>query len=393
MGVFLKKIWDKLGVWSSLHYCFLDVMTCADFCKRFQQEYKVLKDAREVPVTPVRYWGETPRLDVTGILPESYIAVLNDAAVIGSSNAVICGGKIIYDMLVNKKDTYYITDKGLFQAHNAVIHIGNRYFACFAEEGEDIDEAICLVGNFSRNLYHFVLEILAKWYLIEQAGIMKDVPVLVDVSARDIPQFRDLLSIFLNDRDVIYVEEWQLRKVRKLYYPSLVNKLPPNLKTMESLVSEDIVFDMDAIRYLKRKFLDYMGEDEAITPKEFFISRKNTTRRCYNEEEVIKVAVNKGFEVVSPETLTIKEQFKLFYSAEQILAASGAALTNILCCRPGTKVLVLVSVRLDGTFFSTIAKGLGIQLHYLVGDITNYKNVQSDFIIDCSILERVLSEQ
>lgn len=390
---FFHRIGNKIKAWKSLNHCFLHVITCADYCASSHQTYILFKNRRDVPVTPVKYVGEHQRADVIGTLNESYLAILEDASVVGSSNVIICGDKMIYDMLLNKKKTYYITDKGLFQCHNTTVHIGKKYIVCYKEKDDDIEEAICLVGNFSSNYYHFVLEILVKWYIVDGVGIPNSVPIVVDSCARDIPQFKELLSIFAPQRRIIYVDNMHMLKVRKLYYPSMVNKLPPNLKKMESLVSEDTVFDMDAIRYLQGLFLDYLGKDRTIIPKKIFISRKNTKRRHYNEEEVIKVAVSKGYEIVYPEMMTIKEQFKLFYCANHILAASGAALTNILCCRPGTKVLVLVSVRLDGTIFSSIAKTLGLRLQYLVGDITNYNNIQSDFIIDCSLLEKTLSEQ
>lgn len=393
MRISLKKITRKAKEWTSQHYRLLPVSTCKEYAVNNDVTYTVLKEGEKALVTPVRYVDEPIREDVMGFLPERYFCLLRNVEIIGASNVVIGKDSFIYDLLANKKETYNITDIGLFRVWNSPVRLGKKYLPCYQIEGEKIEKGINFVGNFSGNYYHYIYEILVKWYLVDKMDIPPDVPVIVDASARKIPQFAELLHIFSSGRDVIYVERGELRRVNELYYPSMVNFIPPNLKKMEDLRTEDVVFDLDSISYLRTHFLSCMGETGSIhqnTPKKFFISRKNTKWRQYNEDEVIKVVVSKGYEVVYPEMMTVKEQFSLFNNADEIVAASGAAISNIICCRPGTKVLVLVSVRIDGAIFSTIAKTLGIDMRYMVGTITNYNNVQSDFRIDCDQLKEVL---
>lgn len=393
MRISLKKITRKAKEWTSQHYRLLPVSTCKEYAVNNDVTYTVLKEGEKALVTPVRYVDEPIREDVMGFLPERYFCLLRNVEIIGASNVVIGKDSFIYDLLANKKETYNITDIGLFRVWNSPVRLGKKYLPCYQIEGEKIEKGINFVGNFSGNYYHYIYEILVKWYLVDKMDIPPDVPVIVDASARKIPQFAELLHIFSSGRDVIYVERGELRRVNELYYPSMVNFIPPNLKKMEDLRTEDVVFDLDSISYLRTHFLSCMGETGSIhqnTPKKFFISRKNTKWRQYNEDEVIKVVVSKGYEVVYPEMMTVKEQFSLFNNADEIVAASGAAISNIICCKPGTKVLVLVSVRIDGAIFSTIAKTLGIDMRYMVGTITNYNNVQSDFRIDCDQLKEVL---
>lgn len=390
MRVSIEKIKRKTKEWTSQHYRLLPVSTCKDYAIKYNAIFTSLKQGKEVFVTPVRYVDESIREDVPGYLPERYFCLLPNVEIIGASNVIVGKDGFIYDLLANKRDTYNITDRGLFRIWNSPVHIGKKYFLCYQAEGDRIEKGICLVGNFSGNYYHFIFEILVKWYLVDKMDFPPDVPIIVDASARKIPQFAELLSIFVGDRDIIYVERDELRKVDELYYPSMVNFIPPNLKKMEYLRTEDVVFDLDAILYLRSHFLSYMGDAQPNSPKKIFISRKSTKWRQYNEEEVIKVVESQGYEVVYPETMTVREQFSLFYQAEKIVAASGAAFSNIICCRPGTKVLVLVSVRIDGAIFSTIAKYLGVDMRYMVGMITKYNNVQSDFKIDCDQLKEVL---
>lgn len=390
MRVSIEKIKRKAKEWTSQHYRLLPVSTCKEYTRFSGDSYTVLKNSEMRLVTPVRYVGEPVRDDIEGFLPERYFCVLRNVEIIGASNVIICKAQFIYDLLVNKKETYNITDRGLFRVWNSPVHLFKRYFLCYKSIGEGINKGICLTGNFSGNYYHYIYEILVKWHLIDNMNIPADVPILVDAPARDIPQFAELLTIFAGDRDIIYIEKDELRRVKELYYPSMVNFIPPNLKKMEYLRTEDVVFDMEAITYLRSRFLSYKGDLLLNGPKKFFISRKSSKWRQYNEEEVIKVVESNGYKVVYPETMTIKEQFALFNQADEIVAASGAALSNIICCKPAARVLILVSVHVDGAIFSTIANSLHVDMQYLVGTITNYNNVQSDFTIDCQKLNKAL---
>jgi len=74
-------------------------------------------------------------------------------------------------------------------------------------------------------------------------------------------------------------------------------------------------------------------------PKRIYISRSRVnTRRVLNEEEVINFLENYGFECVHNEDLTIDEQIQLFQNATHIISGHGSQLTNIIFCKPGTKV-------------------------------------------------------
>ena len=393
MRITLKKICQKAVEWSNFHYRLLTVSTYHDYSMSHNGQYMTIQKECHMPVTPVKYVGEKQQEDVFGILPEQYFTILSGVSVIGASNVIIAGKFLLYDLLKKKKNNYNITDKGLFRVLNSPIHIGRKYFACYIEKGAGVPCAICLIGNYSGNLYHFIYEILSKWYIIQNLDIPNEIPLLVDASVREIPQFKDMMSIFSGRREIIYVEKLQCRDVAKLYYPSMVNMIPPNMKKMEFLISEDIVFDIKSIYFLRCSFLkEIEAMNYPVHPK-IFISRKSTRWRKYNEDEIIDVVISKGFKVVYPELMTIREQFFLYSHVDYIIAASGAALSNIICCKPNTKVLVLISNRLDLTIYSTIAKSLDIDLTYLSGKITNYNNVQSDFIIDCDELRNVLNNE
>ncbi len=315
---------------------------------------------------------------------EQYYIILENAEILGASNVIIFKNKFIYDLVANPQSSnIQVIDNGLLLIKNRLIHLGNRYFVLYKYKGSHISEGILLSGNFSRNYYHFIFEFMAKLYLMSKCDIPSDIPVIVDKKVQTIPQLNEILSLLVEGRDVIYVESYEVIKVNKLHYLSFVNNIPPSFKNVYNAKSEDIVFNYDSVDYLRDTLIDKLGLSSSFdSPTNIFISRKNCNRRSYNEVEIEELLNRHCFETVYPETMTIQEQAKLFYNASHIVAASGAALTNIIFCKPGTRVLVFSVEGFNLTIFSSVAKYLNLNLVYILGKKQNNKNIQSDFNID-----------
>ena len=125
----------------------------------------------------------------------------------------------------------------------------------------------------------------------------------------------------------------------------------------------------------------------------FYIARKNTNKRQYNEDEILDIAINNGYVEVHPESMTFKEQVKLFSNAESIIGPSGAAFSNIICCKEGCKILILISDRYEVTIFSNIAGLLHLDMQYLCGMPSDRNNVQTQFRINESDFRRYLENK
>lgn len=66
-------------------------------------------------------------------------------------------------------------------------------------------------------------------------------------------------------------------------------------------------------------------------------------RRIYNFEEVEPVLIRAGLQIIDCGSLSAREQARLFRGAQVVVGGHGSDLTNVLFCRPGTKVLVFES--------------------------------------------------
>lgn len=388
----LNKIIRRSREILSHRYLWGRAMTFHDFCSKNSviANYTLIQPSRHDFVTPVCYVYDHKKENIDVLLREKYIVEITDAQILGKSNLVWCNRCILYDQLLLKDERERITDKGLLQILNNTIHIDKLYFPSYVRKGKDINTAISLCGNFSGNLYHFVYEILSKFYILDSLNFDDSIPILFDESVQNVSQLNELARLFAGNHPILYINAEELIKVKKCYIPSFCHVIPMNYKNMFKCKSEDVKFDRTVLKYLRKKILAYSNDKESDYPKKFFISRKRTKWRSYNEDEVINTVRCFGFEVVFPEDMTYNQQITLFKNAVYIIAASGAALTNMICCSPNCKILTLISTRLELSIFSTIADTFSIELKYFEGLITSNKDVQSEFFIDCNKLKNYL---
>ena len=80
------------------------------------------------------------------------------------------------------------------------------------------------------------------------------------------------------------------------------------------------------------------------TPKRVLICRSfANSRNILNRAEMIEAVKPFGFVAIQPETLSFDEQALTFAGADVIVCEFGAAMTNVLFCRPGTKVVEIIA--------------------------------------------------
>lgn len=96
--------------------------------------------------------------------------------------------------------------------------------------------------------------------------------------------------------------------------------------------------------------------------RKLFIPRHAATRPLHNQQAVTAALEARGFTIVDPARLTLREQIALFKGANVIVGPLGAALTNIAFCRPGSRVVALTAQSFPDTFFWFLSQHAG--LHY-----------------------------
>lgn len=270
-------------------------------------------------------------------------------------------------------------------------HKDGVLFRQYPKADEEIPEAILIAGNYDWNWYHWMIEYLPR-VLDVPARIGPDVPVVV--TDRLLPAGIEALREF-TDRPVRVVDVHASQGV------GLLHVAPPLGKINDWLLGDWLAgysLDPDVLHEMRAGW----GVDvpRAGRGRRVFLRRGTKARTVKNQKVIEKLLSRRGFEVVDPSTLTLPEQRELFSSAEIVVGASGAVMTNYLFMRPGSAVIALTSRQLfDYLPPATLAQVSGLRFRYVIGRSRPPRRAKSvmglvhaDFRISVRALKRALED-
>jgi capsular polysaccharide biosynthesis protein len=138
-----------------------------------------------------------------------------------------------------------------------------------------------------------------------------------------------------------------------------------------------------AVDFLRRRFLRLGSPPSQLLPKRFYIVREGYTRSISNEREVRAFFTSRGWALIAPEKLSIPDQIALFRDAEAIAGLHGSALTNLLWCSPGARVLEFVPENFMAGAFEWLARINGLSHRFILCDV----NQSGDAMVDLPRME------
>ena len=209
-------------------------------------------------------------------------------------------------------------------------------------------------GASGNNYFHFIFDIIPKIYLLKS-------------------------RINLNQIDYFYISDpkiWQIKILKSLGISK--NKLL-NSKKFNHIFADEI-YAVDHPWYTKgdihncvkeipswiitknRKI--FLKNNKNILKKRIFLDRsKSSYNHCQidNPNIVNKFIKKKKFKSYKPELLTFKNQINLFNNSSIIIGAHGASLTNIIFCRPGTKIIEIIPADHQNRKCERISKVLNLK--------------------------------
>lgn len=187
-------------------------------------------------------------------------------------------------------------------------------------------KTLVLASTGGETYFHWMTDVLPRLRLIREAGL-------------EPAAFQHIL---VNGTDKAFQKE----TLKMLGLPlSLCRTFPQNETAylceeavVPSLPGVSGVVPPETIRFLR----ELSAPSESPSDKKLFIGRGGASHRRLTQEKEIREALERrGFETVECSTLSVRQQAELFASASVVVAAHGAAATNLAFCRPGTRVLEL----------------------------------------------------
>lgn len=102
------------------------------------------------------------------------------------------------------------------------------------------------------------------------------------------------------------------------------------------------------------------GAEVRSTGIKLYISRRDSPQRpMLNELELETLLSQKGYQIAQLSKLSLVEQMSLLHQADVIIAPHGAGLSNLIFCRPGTKIIELSGDTYINSCFVRISQVLG----------------------------------
>jgi capsular polysaccharide biosynthesis protein len=150
--------------------------------------------------------------------------------------------------------------------------------------------------------------------------------------------FDGLLVELLQENNISYTQ----LDSSQIQYINAKNFIPINGTDLENGIS-----------LLNNYLINKYGIPTEMPNKKVYISRKNfisQDTRIDNEEAIENYFIEKGFEVVYPESIaTFEEEFKLFNSCSTLAALSGSGLTSLIFMQENQKIIEIVSELMVGS--------------------------------------------
>ncbi len=329
--------------------------------------------------------------------PAVYSAVVREVKIIGGAAFPIIQNKSICHQYFSTQ--YWETSEqaalscDIRQDQNMI-----GYCNITARQNYD-SKVINLVGNGSYNYAHWMTEFLPQLVLLKEDGVDLSAYKIV-VDSRSYPSMLEALFLLgITEDQLIKIDAMSINDFPEMLWVSPVANVVfqrPNAITSNVFQLAEpwhATFHPEVIRATKNIFLEIATHDGCENaPEKIFIrrfsGRQHHARSVINESLIQRNLEQQGFVSIDPSTLSFTEQIRFFSKARYIVAASGAALLNMIWAPDGAKIVVLMNDAkiVNYWYFSNIAYAAGHQLAYVLGKVVgigNWNDINhADFEID-----------
>jgi capsular polysaccharide biosynthesis protein len=267
-----------------------------------------------------------------------YVASLRNVTVIGGTRYLITDdGRLFHD----EESIYSNSDVSIKYARASRVD-GNRIRINVEAKSKDhIISGIHLMGEGDTNYFHFIAEILPRLRMVDDTGQCSKLPLLITGGLHE-NLLAALSTLNAMGHEVIELEPDVSYQVEHLIYPSDTASI---LNIYGRLATrEEGTLSVDWLQRVRAPVLAQVRNAAAVRRRRrLYVRRGKKIRALVNEAAVEEMLIDQGFETLAIDDLSFRAQVKLFAEAEVIVMPTGAAVANVLWCRPGTRVLVLTS--------------------------------------------------
>lgn len=386
---------DRLLPVKTTHFT-TKLMSVKAWCQEHNLPYFPIKNDQKYFIAAPQVF-EPPTLEThtgSGIssFPDIYLANVKNATVIPGSSLILVDNKkiMLYDELTYVEEGRYgVSNHYVTSVKNNIVDFNITGFG-----KPEIAEAIHFCKDYSSNFYHWLIECLPRFWVIDQFPELKKLPLIID--AELIPQQLEALHLFNKDKHaIIPLKRSVAYNVKNLYIPSPLSLLNDNYVSPVDYAIDTLISPI-AVNYVREQVLNALGLTAQKGHRKLFISRKLATyRHMLNANEIESHMLEQGFEIVYLEHLSFANQVALFSQAKIIVGQEGAGMANLIFAPSDCKILILINHHPQTNYyeFTMLAQAVNIKLLFLPGkDVIGRvdQNKHNNFVIDIDKLSKAL---
>ncbi|MCF6148462.1 MAG: DUF563 domain-containing protein [Candidatus Kuenenia sp.] len=334
-----------------------------EWCRQSSNHYQLVKEQEEIVVPKIPFDCDTPGLydKKTFLANELYVAEIRNARIFSRCNFVIAEDRAaLYDLAVDPRSS-----RVSLRADSLVIKYNDQQKILCDYTGFQTTHAKCgiMLSGVPSNVYgHWFEEYLPKIQMFEQYPNFKEYPIYIDELPKDFIHALELLTH--NQHEIRTIPPNSSIIFDKLLVAPKFGFCPydylPNTPIEKQTFGERIT--PQSLRYIRNNLLIHgkLKQEGKKAGVRIYLSRqKNSLRKLLNEKEICDFLVKNGFEILYPEKLCIEETIGYFNTADVVIGPAGSALTNMVFCKEGSKIIILLK---EGSMFDLHLNGLMAQI-------------------------------
>ena len=327
------------------------------------------------------------------VCPKPYIARLSDVIITGGSDYIITKDrKILNDELVD----YPGEEFGIKSPFVKFRHQDKLILGYSGKGTKKIKQGILISSGHDFNYFHWVVECLPKAMFADTIPDLHDIPLLIPYDLHPNLEIA-LKKCNINNHEIIKVYMGEAYHVEELIFPSSLSRIIDRYDGALAF-NKDIVLSSKWINKVSDQIRNTTNSSAVKPWRQLFLTRRRGSRSVDDIEEIERIMLNNGFEIIDLDNVSLDFQLELFSQAATIVSPSGAALTNLIFCPPGTKVLVFMSDHELSNYYLWTQLGdiKGLEVTVLAGErlynITNVYSVHDDYRINIEALKELITK-
>ena len=213
----------------------------------------------------------------------------------------------------------------------------------------------------------------------------------------------------LNKIDFFYTPNPSLAQMESLNLLGINKKKIINSKFIRHITAEETVFtthpwyekgkfndqsnklSLWSVLWLKSTFLKFKKEFKII--KKIFLDRSdNKYPRLNNYKQIKKKLEKQNFQFIELNKLSFVKQIYLFWNAKYIIGPHGAAFTNLIFCKPRTKVIEFKPYNHPGKYYERISKINKLNYKSIYSSKKYLYNSKGDIFVNLKTLDKIMKK-